>query len=328
MDVTNAGPHLAPVDQHEEEQDGEPGADLGGDGDGEDQEAQAQEEIDAEEEAVQPRGARDPGQPTRAEREEHELTHIQYRPWCEACVRGKAKRRPSLRISGAYSHSCNPRVRMDYALLTENEVASSDETGETSAAPVEAIDGDDDCMTVLVMQESQHRSVWAYPVDKKGATEEWLSAQILEDLETMGLQGEKIVLKSDQEPAIVDVARDISRARQGAYGTAMETSAVGESDSNASVERAIQDVEGQARTLRAALVQRVQHKVRLRHPVVPWLVRHAAALITRYRVRPPGRTSLEMIKGRRSNAQITEFGEVILFKIPKTKLNPGKFEDQ
>ena len=217
---------------------------------------------------------------------------------------------------------------MDYALLTENEVTSSDETGESSAAPGEAIESDDDCMTVLVMQESQHRSVWAYPVEKKGATEEWLSAQILDDLETVGLQGEKIVLKSDQEPAIVDVARDISRARQGAFGTAMETSAVGESDSNATVERAIQDVEGQARTLRAALEQRVQHKVRLRHPVVPWMVRHAAALITRYRVRPSGRTSLEMIKGRRSNAQITEFGEVILFKIPKTKLNPGKFEDQ
>ena len=37
---------------------------------------------------------------------------------------------------------------------------------------------------------------------------------------------------------------------------------------------------------------------------------------------------MEMMKGRKSNVQITEFGEVVLFKIPKTKFNPGKFEAQ
>ena len=80
-------------------------------------------QIDAEaaevegEEGQAPRAARDPGQPTRAEAEEHELTHIPYRPWCEACTRGKAKRKPSLRLSEAYRHSSCPRVRMDYAFL-------------------------------------------------------------------------------------------------------------------------------------------------------------------------------------------------------------------
>ena len=34
-----------------------------------------------------------------------------------------------------------------------------------------------------------------------------------------------------------------------------------------------------------------------------------------------------MIRGRKANAPIAAFGEVIMFKIPKTKLNPGKFED-
>ena len=57
-------------------------------------------------------------------------------------------------------------------------------------------------------------------------------------------------------------------------------------------------------------------------------VRHAAGLITRCRVRPNGRTSMEMMKGRRTNSQVAEFGEIVMFKIPKTKFNPGKFEDQ
>ena len=216
--------------------------------DGDAQDVQAQEEIDAEEEAVQPRGARDPGQPTQADRDEHDLTHIPYRPWCEACVKGKAKRKPSRRICGAYSHSCNPRVRMDYGKLTEVEVEVSEEATE-DAATEPAAEGDS--LTMLVMQESQHASVWSYRVEKKGATETWLSTQILEDLETVGLQGEKIVLKNDQEPSIVDVAHDIARGRQSAFGTALENSAVGELDSNATVERAIQDVEGQVRTRRS-----------------------------------------------------------------------------
>ena len=127
---------------------------------------------------------------------------------------------------------------------------------------------------------------------------------------------------------MVDVAREIMRRRSADFGTAVENSMVGESDSNATVERAIQDVEGQVRTLRSGLEQRIQRKIKLSDTIVPWMVRHAAALITRCRVRPEGRTSLEMIKGRKSNAQITEFGETVLFKIRKTRLNPGKSEDQ
>ena len=58
------------------------------------------------------------------------------------------------------------------------------------------------------------------------------------------------------------------------------------------------------------------------------MVRHAACLKTQCWVRPNGRTSLEMMKGRRTNSRVAEFGETIMFNIPKTKLNPGKFEDQ
>ena len=57
------------------------------------------------------------------------------------------------------------------------------------------------------------------------------------------------------------------------------------------------------------------------------MVRHAACLITRCRIRPNGRTSFQTMKGRRSNAKMAEFGEIVHFKIPKTNSMPGKFED-
>ena len=43
------------------------------------------------EEAVRPIALRDPGQPTTSEREEHELTHLPPRPWCDCCMRGRAQ---------------------------------------------------------------------------------------------------------------------------------------------------------------------------------------------------------------------------------------------
>ena len=36
----------------------------------------------------------DPSMPTRAEREEHEKTHLPFRSWCRHCVRGKGKAMP------------------------------------------------------------------------------------------------------------------------------------------------------------------------------------------------------------------------------------------
>ena len=58
------------------------------------------------------------------------------------------------------------------------------------------------------------------------------------------------------------------------------------------------------------------------------MVRHAGHLITRFRVRENGRTSYQMMKGRRSNSKLVPFGETVLFKIPKTEKKIGDFEDR
>ena len=61
-------------------------------------------------------------------------------------------------------------------------------------------------------------------------------------------------------------------------------------------------------------------------PIVPWMIRHAGHIITRCWVRPNGKTAYQMIKGRRSNVHLKEFGEAVYFRIPETKNLPGKFE--
>ena len=63
--------------------------------------------------------------------------------------------------------------------------------------------------------------------------------------------------------------------------------------------------------------------------IVPWLVRHAAYFITRCcRVRSCGRTSLQMMKGRKSLTELVPFEETVMFKIPKTSQAVGSFEER
>ena len=47
----------------------------------EDDEEKVDHGEDQEEEIIMPKHMRDPGEPTKKEREEHEVLHLPYRPW-------------------------------------------------------------------------------------------------------------------------------------------------------------------------------------------------------------------------------------------------------
>ena len=116
-------------------------------------------------EAEMQRAAADPGQPTRAQREEHDLTHFPFRSWCRACVMGRAKDAPSNKVKALFAETILPRVRMDYCFLTEDVDRTVGEDGEGEAERVGT------SITTVVMQESLCKSVWSYAVESKGSTE-------------------------------------------------------------------------------------------------------------------------------------------------------------
>ena len=182
---------------------------------------------EAEEEHERQRTVRRPEAPTKEEIAEHRLTHIPMRPWCRHCMRGKGKRRPSRSVTGEFAEEHVPHVRLDYSPLDDKSGADAED------------DGDDGCVTqtVLVMQESQCGSVWSYAVEHKGGTEQWVIDQICEDLETVGLRNERVIVKTDQEASANDIAREVARNRSAEYGTALDNSSVGASDTNATVEK-------------------------------------------------------------------------------------------
>ena len=61
-------------------------------------------------------------------------------------------------------------------------------------------------ITMLVLKDCWHKSIWVYPVEGKGVTRaEWLPGMIRTDLGTCGLDNCMLIVKSDQEPAIKEL---------------------------------------------------------------------------------------------------------------------------
>ena len=58
-----------------------------------------------------------PRTPTKAEREEHDVSHVPGRPWCRFCVMGRALERRHLTQSGDRDDD-RPRVFADYGYLS------------------------------------------------------------------------------------------------------------------------------------------------------------------------------------------------------------------
>ena len=146
------------------------------------------EDGDAEEEGQTQRPLRDPGMPTPQEVEEHNIAHIPFRPWCLHCLRGKGKDTPSRTVKGGFAEDLVPRVRMDYTSLTESEYVDTAEQVETDKDAEHDIDADnkdtakvdssEDRQPMLVMQESSCESIWSYAVERKGASETWITGQL------------------------------------------------------------------------------------------------------------------------------------------------------
>ena len=90
-------------------------------------------------------------------------------------------------------------------------------------------------------------------------------------MERLGHHGQ-ITLKSDQEPAIVDVLREIANLRE-ARGTLTKQSLVADSQSNGFIERGIRSVEGMTRVILVHLSSRVGSPISVHSPVFPWIAR-------------------------------------------------------
>ena len=221
--------------------------------------------------------------------EEHCLTHLPFRNWCQHCVRGAgrtADHRVHVRDDGL------PELHLDYCFLGSEGSAKE---------------------TVLVVRERPHRMTMSTVVPMKGASLGWTVRRTLAFIKEIGLEGSTIVLKSDQEPAIVSLVGEIARRREAK--TFPEHSPVSSSQSNGYIERAVQSVSNQVRVMLDALESRVGQPCKSGvNATLAWLVEYASVLWNRYAVSADGKTAYECLRGKKSRMLGLEFGEKLHWK--------------
>ena len=132
------------------------------------------------------------------------------------------------------------------------------------------------------------------PVPQKGIdSDEYSTRRVLRFLEFLGYRD--LVLKSDQKAALGKVLRHAKAHRGEGTQTMTEESPVKDSQSNGSIERSIQTVERQARTLKLALENCIGRKLE---------------------VGPDGRNPYPRLRGKKMKQPLVEFGESVHFLIP------------
>ena len=164
-----------------------------------------------------------------------------------------------------------------------------------------------------------------------GASVEFPVKRCLGFLKEIGLESADVVLESDQENAIMDVLNNVAKRRSadsklesfegrgpqsvGPQGRAIhEASPIGSSGSNGVIERTVQAIEGQVRTIKLALESRIGVGIPSDHDVVPWIVEYAGTIINKGQVGADGKTAYERLKGKLAHLSGLEFGEKILWK--------------
>ena len=151
-----------------------------------------QEELDTqvEEEADVARPLPTPEMPTRSEFEDHCVTHVPYRTWCNRCVEGRGREAGHSRQSN--EGRSIPTVSFDHALVGDKEEITIQEQTDVEEGSVK----------IFVVRDLMSKAVFAHVVPKKGLDDKGVAVDaIVGDIKWLGYT--RVMLKSDNEPAIL-----------------------------------------------------------------------------------------------------------------------------
>ena len=150
----------------------------------------------------------------------------------------------------------------------------------------------------------------------KGLDEKLFSVDnVVEDCKYLGYT--KLLLKSDNEPSINRLGAEALKSLriEGIEQVSDEKSVPYDPQTNSIAETGVRMVKGSIRTLQLCLERRIGHRIPVGHPLLTWLVSHAAD-VRNFRVRDPsGQTPHQIVTGRPFGGRLLGFGELCLFKL-------------
>lgn len=169
-------------------------------------------------------------------------------------------------------------------------------------------------MPHLVVRCDKTRRTWATALPQKGVhafNVDWLCSIVRE------AGWKKMILFSDNEPAIkalkqavVEAMTDLELNLQESPTSANQENAA----SNGTAESAVREVKRMIRAILSELETKTGQKFNADHHLLAWIARHAAFLLTRFRIGEDGKSAYQRALGREWRRPTVVFGEQILFK--------------
>lgn len=252
------------------------------------------------------KGAKHPPVATRAQVERHALEqHVNYASWCTHCVQASALARQHPLVAGASPGV--PTVSADFCFMKGRDA--------------EAGDG----IPVLVMRESQTRSLFSHACAGKSTSREGYSAYIIEKcVEDIDSVQKDVHLKSDQEPAMLAFQARVQQARKSR--TTLTNSPKGDHQENCRAEKAVQACQNMAWRMRLAIESHIGVRIPHKRPVLIWLIEWVGGAHNRFRAgQDDGKTPQERA-GWQSQSLVQEFGEVVQFIPFRSESRADKFD--
>ena len=210
-------------------------------------------ELETELESSYPTIAPSPYAPSRQERAEHNIAHCPFRSWCAHCVAGKCKSTPHTAGRSDKDQDSVPCIGVDYAFMSDKGDPAGLSMGEVQ---------------IMAIKDDKSKYTFAIPVPQKGLDDqEWSVRKLIQSLEFLGYM--RFSIKSDQESSVhsvvdkakVYLGRIVEGWRPEQFN--IENRPVKDSQSHGAIERGIQSIEGQVRTLISALQSRIGVRI---HP--------------------------------------------------------------
>ena len=117
------------------------------------------------------------------------MTHVPFKPWCPICVKSQAQNPPHKRLHHELGF---PSFHMDYMFMNPN------------------VNDDQSNYPILIIRERKFRGIWAAPAVRKGIHGgDKMVERVVKIITDFGAP--KVIIKSDQEPAMKDTQREIRK---------------------------------------------------------------------------------------------------------------------
>ena len=277
---------------------------------------------------------------TDAQRRIHDLTHLPYEPGCPICVSCRRPNDHHRRVKDRQRSI--PLVVGDYGFPKSSGDDEPLTTLIMRVYPCKVFlctwvpsKGRDPRVVARIVRFFKEVGLthFAYRNDREPA----IVAMIEEACGLSGRRGVKISPGSDVPDDHVDVSQFISNGEitnedvnvgdsvdinkpvpdVTSHIATPELSHPGESASNGLAERSVGEFMDQLRTLKTALESRLKIRLSSSHPVTHWLIEHTAYVLNKFSLGPDGQTPYGRLHGREGHERICEFGERIMWYVPK-----------